>query len=421
MRRMVPIGILLIASAVAAQTTVESLVQRDLEKTQGMSAEDALSYVKRTYSMADIESLGPVLEAYRNVHGRYPAAASISELATVLDMNPGVFPFRDKWGTEPRYVVSGDGTRYTLVIAGSDAAFDEASWTRAGALATDDEDVVFINGAFTRKWTDATKRGAGPRGRLKSGSRALLAKADAQLAADDRAGALASYMEAVKADANAASLETIRRYAPAMGLAAPPPPPPPPPAPGAAPARPASASMPQDAKASHAAALRQYLELHPGDREATRELVAILPPEEALQLADDTVAAHAEDPSVWAMRGLARISAGRDADALSDFEKAATLDAANPERHYTLGTALYNTAKKIATADPARAQGDLRRSVAALERAETLRPDYREAIIYRSLVLRELAALETDPAAQQKLNAEADAVRAQAMELMKNR
>lgn len=421
MRKMVQVCSLLIASVLSAQTAVDSLVQSDTAKMKGMSAEESFSYVKRTYTMRAIEAVGPVLEAYLATHGRYPAAASMSELAAALGTSSENFPRSDKWGTELRYVVSGDGKRYSIASAGGDRTFDEKSWTRAGALATDDDDAVFVNGAFTRMWADATKPGAGPRGQLNSGARALLEKADSQLAANDRAGALASYIEAVKVDARAADLEAIRRYAPAAFLAAPPPPPPPPPPPGAAsrPAPPQSPAPTSDAKATHIAALRQYLELHPADSNATKDLLGVLPPAEAMKLTDEVVSAEPQNPDVYATRAVLRLKGGRHLDAVSDFEKAASLDASNPERHYQLGTVLYEVATKSHANDPARAGEMLRRSLSALERAETLRPDYREALVYRSMVLRELGSLETDAAARQKLVDEADAVRARVVELMK--
>ena len=50
-----------------------------------------------------------------------------------------------------------------------------------------------------------------------------------------------------------------------------------------------------------------------------------------------------------------------------------------------------------------------------------LRPDYFDAIVYLNLLLRQQANIETDPVKQQELIAEADKLRARAMEIAKLR
>jgi hypothetical protein len=54
-------------------------------------------------------------------------------------------------------------------------------------------------------------------------------------------------------------------------------------------------------------------------------------------------------------------------------------------------------------------------------KATQMNPDYFEAFVYHNLILREQAVTETDPARQQALVAEADAVRAKAVEITKRR
>jgi hypothetical protein len=59
--------------------------------------------------------------------------------------------------------------------------------------------------------------------------------------------------------------------------------------------------------------------------------------------------------------------------------------------------------------------------LAALKRAETLRPEYFESLVYRSLLLRQKAVLETDPSARKKLIAEADETRQEASDIVARR
>jgi len=54
------------------------------------------------------------------------------------------------------------------------------------------------------------------------------------------------------------------------------------------------------------------------------------------------------------------------------------------------------------------------RGVVSVDRALTLRPNYREALIYKNLLLRLQARIETDPERQQALIREADELRERA-------
>jgi TonB family protein len=57
--------------------------------------------------------------------------------------------------------------------------------------------------------------------------------------------------------------------------------------------------------------------------------------------------------------------------------------------------------------------------IAAEDRALAVKPDYMEAMVYKNILLREQSRLESDPAQQKMLLAEADRLRARAMELQK--
>ena len=57
----------------------------------------------------------------------------------------------------------------------------------------------------------------------------------------------------------------------------------------------------------------------------------------------------------------------------------------------------------------------------ALQHAIAMKPDYAEAIVYLNLMYRQQALLETDPAKQQQLIAQADTLRNKAIEINKAR
>ena len=58
---------------------------------------------------------------------------------------------------------------------------------------------------------------------------------------------------------------------------------------------------------------------------------------------------------------------------------------------------------------------------AALQRSINLKPDYFESMAYLNLLYRQQALVETDPVKQQALIAQADAIRNQAVEIIKQR
>jgi hypothetical protein len=71
--------------------------------------------------------------------------------------------------------------------------------------------------------------------------------------------------------------------------------------------------------------------------------------------------------------------------------------------------------------DPSLAAADrlgyVRQGIAAADRALTVKPGFLELMVYKSLLLRTQASLESDAAAQQALLSEADALRTQAFAL----
>jgi TonB family protein len=359
---------------------------------KGMSEKQRWTYFRTSSTARLMDALRLALEAHKMKHRAYPKAKSLSELETALfpEFTSGVAK-KDAWGHELRYIASADGRSYRLVSAGGDGMFEENSWTKRGSLTSADDDAVIENGVFVRNWTDDTQPGEGPRRRFDSRARALLSRADTLSEAGDSSRALTAYIDAVKIDPAAADLDAISRYSGHSG------------------------------SQQHLAALRQYLALRPGDWEATGQLVALAGPEEGEALLAQAVKERPGDPRVYALRGTLNARAGRYAAVLEDWKKASELDPSNPERHYVLGVATYETVTKTEGLSGSERRALIRSALAALDRAEALRPDYFESLAYRNLLLRQQAALEDDPAKSKALIAAADAVRARSMEIMKKR
>ena len=104
------------------------------------------------WTMSDFRTIATAAAAYKVDHGAYPAAKSIDELQKLVQpIYVKSLPTRDAWGNALRYV--SDGKVMTIVSAGADGAFNEASWgTPAKWMQSFSEDAVWTDGSFTRNW-----------------------------------------------------------------------------------------------------------------------------------------------------------------------------------------------------------------------------------------------------------------------------
>src|SRR4051812_42509308 len=96
-------------------------------------------------------------------------------------------------------------------------------------------------------------------------------------------------------------------------------------------------------------------------------------------------------------------------------------DPADAEAPYIVAIYYWEKAFKDNTLLPAQQLQYIQAGIAATDRALALNPDYVEALTYKNVLLRMRASLETDPFQKQQLIAEADALRARAIELGKAR
>jgi tetratricopeptide (TPR) repeat protein len=93
----------------------------------------------------------------------------------------------------------------------------------------------------------------------------------------------------------------------------------------------------------------------------------------------------------------------------------------NPEAFYTVSTFFWDKAYRDFRITEAQKREYAERGLVSANRAIELKPDYMEAITYRGLLLRVLAAIEKDAGKQKDLLKDADAMQAKAMEIRKQR
>jgi tetratricopeptide (TPR) repeat protein len=171
--------------------------------------------------------------------------------------------------------------------------------------------------------------------------------------------------------------------------------------------------------------LRRYLGKRPEDRIAREALINLYlnadKITEAINYFRDWLKTHPAD--IEAVRSIATLYAkqGNFQESLNWYEKITLLDSKNPEAFYTYGVVCYEKVAKNPPQDIAERLQIIERGKAALTRAAGMRPDYFEAMVYLQLLYRQQAPLETDPAKQQQLVAEADRIRNEAIAIVKKK
>ena len=126
--------------------------------------------------------------------------------------------------------------------------------------------------------------------------------------------------------------------------------------------------------------------------------------DDAIQYFKDWLKVHASDKQ--AVQTIAMLYAKKgDFDQSMEWqENLAKLDSNNAEVFYTIGVTCwdksYNTPATELAGDARKAMID--KGMAALEKANSLREDYFEAMLYVNLLYREYAKLENDPAKKQE-------------------
>lgn len=171
--------------------------------------------------------------------------------------------------------------------------------------------------------------------------------------------------------------------------------------------------------------LRKYLRKKPDDRIAREALINLYLNAdritEAINYFRDWLKTHPAD--LEAVRSIATLYSkqGNFNESLNWYEKITLLDAKNPEAFYVYGVVCYEKVAKNPPADMNERLQIIEKGKRALQNAVKMRKDYFEAMVYLQLLYRQQAPIETDPAKQQQLIAEADRIRNEAIAIVKKK
>ena len=173
------------------------------------------------------------------------------------------------------------------------------------------------------------------------------------------------------------------------------------------------------------AELNKYLQKKPDDRVARDALINMYLNANRTTAAIDYFRTYlAQHPAdIEAVKSIATLYAkqGDFNESLNWYQKITLLDSKNPESFYIFGVVCYEKVSKNPPADAAEKLNIIERGKQALQHAIDMKPDYFESMAYLNLLLRQQATVETDPAKQQALVAQADAVRGHALEIIRQK
>lgn len=173
------------------------------------------------------------------------------------------------------------------------------------------------------------------------------------------------------------------------------------------------------------AELLTYLKKRPEDVAAREALINLYlnasRETDALNFFQNYLKTHPGDLAT--VRSVAQIYAklGNFQESLNWYEKITLIDKNNPEAYYVFGVVCYENVAKNATVTPEQKVILIDKGKAALQHSIDMKPDYFESMAYLNLMLRQQALIETDPAKQQALIAQADQVRNRAVEIIKKK
>lgn len=168
--------------------------------------------------------------------------------------------------------------------------------------------------------------------------------------------------------------------------------------------------------------LQQSIAASPPNVNALLELAKLQESRGATSEAQATLtqAREADPANVTTLHALAALflRSGDFIRAIETLEAAAALRPADPAAQHLIGTFYFEkTRDRTLSADDKLTH--IERGIAAEDRALALNADYMEAMVYKNLLLRVQATIETDAAKQQALIQQADALRNRALQLRK--
>ncbi|MGH6915548.1 MAG: tetratricopeptide repeat protein, partial [Geminicoccales bacterium] len=131
--------------------------------------------------------------------------------------------------------------------------------------------------------------------------------------------------------------------------------------------------------------------------------------------------AKPNDPAVYMSLAGYYNRQGEFEKTIEALEARAQQEPNNPEAYYTIATYYWDKAYRDFRLPEPEKKKYVEAGVAAVDKAISLKNDYMEALVYKNLLLRLQANLETNPARQQALLKEADELRDRAQELRKQK
>jgi tetratricopeptide (TPR) repeat protein len=130
--------------------------------------------------------------------------------------------------------------------------------------------------------------------------------------------------------------------------------------------------------------------------------------------------AKPNDPAVYNALAQYYNRQGEFEKTMEAFYKAAELEPNNPQGYHLIGSYYQEKVAKDFRLTPAQKKDYVLKGIEAEDKAIQLNPNYFEAVLWKNILLRQQANVETDRNKQQDLLRQADELRNKAMELQKS-
>ncbi len=141
----------------------------------------------------------------------------------------------------------------------------------------------------------------------------------------------------------------------------------------------------------------------------------------ALATLEAAVKAAPKDVAVYLQLAGFHNRHGDFAKTMDALTRRTGIEPGNPEAYHTMAAYYWEKAYRDTALSDAEKRDYIGLGLQAADQAIALNPDYMEALTYKNLLLRSQALLESDPAAQKRLMAEADELRNRAIDIRKAR
>jgi tetratricopeptide (TPR) repeat protein len=131
--------------------------------------------------------------------------------------------------------------------------------------------------------------------------------------------------------------------------------------------------------------------------------------------------AKGTDPNVYMQLAAFYSRQGNFPKTIEAYEQRAQTEPNNPEGFYAIATQYWDQAYRGPGVKEADKKAYVQKGNVAIDKAIEIRPDYVEALVYKNLLLRLQANLESNPSTQQALIKQADSFRDKAEEIRKRK